>query len=150
MDCRIRRATPQDTPVIAEIERNCFSKPWSEEDFKKCFGLENYRFFIAEREGEPLGYAGMYVCLDEADVATIGVLPRFRRQGVGRALMKVLLDGAEEDGIRTVFLEVRSSNGAAKALYESLGFRAFGIRKDYYEEPTEDAVLMKYERSETC
>ena len=150
MEHLIRPMTEKDLPLVAEIERHCFSMPWSEEELEKCRGLENYRFFVSEADGRPVGYAGILCCMDEADVTTIAVEEDYRRQGIGRALLDAMLDYAEELKIRSVFLEVRAGNEPAKRLYESVGFKTVGRRKDYYEQPTEDALLMKYERRTVC
>ena len=150
MDYTIRPMSATDIPVIAEIERQCFSSPWSEEEVEKCFGLENYRFFVAETASGLAGYVGIMKCLDEGDVATLAVLPEFRRQGIALKLMQTVLDYAEEEKISCLFLEVRVSNLPARTLYERIGFRVVGLRPDYYESPRENALLMKYERRLVC
>ena len=150
MEVLIRPMIEKDLPLIAEIERKCFSAPWSEEEVEKCFRLENYRFFVAEGAPGPVGYVGLMQCADEGDVVTLAVLPECRRQGIALSLMQTVLDEAEKSGIRCLFLEVRVSNLAARSLYERIGFSVVGLRPDYYESPRENAFLMKYEWREVC
>ena len=150
MEYLIRPMTEKDLPAVAEIERQCFSKPWSEEELGKCFCLDNYRFFISEAASGTAGYVGIAKSADEGDVVTLAVLPKFRRQGMAMKLMKAVLGYAEAEGINYLFLEVRVSNLPARTLYERLGFTTVGLRPDYYEAPRENALLMKYERRAVC
>ena len=150
MNYLIRPMTGKDLPEVAEIERQCFSKPWTEEELEKCFGLENYRFFVSETASGAVGYVGIAKCADEGDVITLAVLPEYRRQGMALKLMETVLGYAEREGVNCLFLEVRVSNIPARTLYEKLGFRTVGLRPDYYEAPRENALLMKYERREVC
>ena len=97
---------------------------------------------MAEREGRILGYAGFYISIDEADITNIAVESHSRRQGIGRALMEKVIDTCENKGVRMIGLEVRAGNEPAKRMYSDLGFKEVGVRKGFYEHPTEDACVM--------
>lgn len=150
MNFKIRPLQVEDMVTVAAIERESFSKPWSEEELFKCVKLANYRFFVAEEDGRVVGYAGLLTCLDEADLTTVAVTEAYRRRGIARALLEEIQLYAREREIRYLFLEVRASNQPARALYEKCGFQEVGRRKDYYQDPVEDAILMKYERRWVC
>ena len=137
----IRRAVESDIPAIARIECLCFSSPWSEQSIKESFESDSNRFYIAENKGEIEGYLGLFVSIDMCDILNIAVLPEYRRQGVAKALVSFVIEGYK-DKIGGLTLEVRPSNVPALALYEGFGFEQVGRRKDYYRNPTEDALLM--------
>lgn len=125
---------------IAQIERHCFAHPWSEKQVAETL---NGTFFIARaKNGKAVGYAGMTVVLDEAYVTNIAVLPAYRRRGIGERLLQSLLASCLEQGCSFLSLEVRQSNFAAQKLYEKYLFSPVGVRKNYYSEPTENAILM--------
>lgn len=109
---------------------------------RACFENEANRFFVACSDGILVGFGGYSLAADQADVIDVAVLPAYRRRGIARALMHAVLADAAARGGETVFLEVRASNAPAIALYTALGFSACGIRKNYYANPREDAVLM--------
>ena len=150
MKFRIRPMKAEDLPAVSAIEEASFSLPWSAEEIERSFRLANYRFFIAEEDGAVVGYAGILRCLDEADLTKVAVTECFRRRGIASALIDTVFQYAEEEELECLFLEVRSSNFPARALYEKAGFVQVGLRKDYYENPREDAILMKYERRLVC
>ncbi len=139
---QIRPMTMEDCNQVAEIEAASFSMPWSLRAFTDTVTKENFRYFVAEEAGEILGYCGFLYVLDEAEIPNVCVKATARKQGVGRQMMTALINEAEALGIAVLFLEVRESNVAARRLYESLGFVENGIRKNFYEQPTEHAVLM--------
>lgn len=124
---------------VAEIERQCFSSPWSEEQLAEELKNDCARFFVAVENGRAVGYAGLYAVCGEGDVARVAVLPEYRKSGIAKAI----LQQAFTDDITEIFLDVRESNIPAINLYHSLGFADIGIRKAYYTHPTENAVLMK-------
>ena len=144
----IRRMKPEDVPEVYEIEKSLFSVPWSEASFREVTEKDLYVFFVASDLTRILGFAGMSVVDTEADITNVAVRKEEQRNGIGRALMKVLKAYARDHGIETVFLEVRASNDPAIALYESEGFRQVGQRKDYYESPREDALIYTLNLSE--
>ena len=144
----IRRMKPEDVPEVYEIEKSLFSVPWSEASFREVTEKDLYVFFVASDLTRILGFAGMSVVDTEADITNVAVRKEEQRNGIGRALMKVLKAYARDHGIKTVFLEVRASNDPAIALYEREGFRQVGQRKDYYEFPREDALIYTLNLSE--
>lgn len=144
-DVRVRLMGAQDTPYIAELEKICFSVPWSKEALDESLGKSEYTFLVAEIEGAPAGYAGMIRALDEGDITDVAVFPRYRGKGVAYALIKALCEKAKVLGVAQLFLEVRESNAAALALYEKAGFKRIGLRKNFYDAPRENAVLMSCE-----
>lgn len=132
----------EDLGQIAQIEKASFSMPWSEKSFEEALDNPNAFYVVAEEEGRVAGYCGAYLILDEADVNQVAVDSSRRNQGIGKKLMEALLERLEQAGASAVTLEVRKSNQAAIALYESLGFATEGIRKNFYEKPVEDALIM--------
>lgn len=139
---QIRPMTMTDCNQVAEIEAASFSMPWSLRAFTDTVEKPNFRYLVAEEAGEILGYCGFLYVLDEAEIPNVCVKASARRQGVGRKMLEVLITEAKTLGIAVLYLEVRESNEAAKALYVSLGFLPNGIRKNFYEQPQENAVLM--------
>ncbi len=135
----IRRMTQSDAPAVAALERECFSQPWPEHELLASLARPEYVFLVAEEE-KVVGYAGMIVSFDAA-VTNVAVAKDFRRKGAGRALVEGLIREAAAKNVPEIFLEVRASNTAAISLYESLGFTSRGVRKNFYEFPTEDGII---------
>lgn len=144
----IRTMSERDSSAVWELEKKCFSVPWSEESIRAMFSEEGYWNLTARDDGSLVGYIGMKAVLDEADITNVAVDPDRRRQGIGKMLLRGLLAKAGDMGIRRIFLEVRVSNTAARALYEQAGFRTVDVRKNYYEKPKEDAYIMVWESGE--
>ena len=146
MSFRIVPMTDTHLPQVAALEKICFpADPWSEELFRTA--LEHPHTVLLAAEGEDgvvLGYAVLSVVLDEGNLDNIAVAPYFRRQGVADALLSALTE-LGRTRLSALFLEVRSSNLPAIALYEKHGFVPVGRRKNYYESPREDALLMTYD-----
>lgn len=134
--------TESDVKAIAEIEKECFSKPWSEDGIREELTNESARFFVFKKNGETAGYMGMHIVLDECYIANVAVLPSHRRQGIGEKLISYGESIAEKEGCVFITLEVRVSNSAAIALYEKSGFEKIGERKNFYSDPTENALIM--------
>lgn len=143
---RFRRADADDAAVLAAMEIECFSDPWSERSFASVLENPATLFIIAECEHDgsavPVGYIGATVVADECDIINLAVMQDYRRQGIGFALAEKMIDICRKTSVCAVYLEHRQSNEAAAALYASLGFRNDGIRRRYYTSPVEDAVLM--------
>jgi len=139
---QIRPMTEKDCAKVAEIEAVSFSMPWSLQSFTETVSDSKYHFLVAEEQGEILGYCGFYSVVDEAEIPNVCVSPSARRRGIGRKLMEELICLATGLEIETMYLEVRKSNLPAQKLYQSLGFEEIGLRKNFYEQPREDAVLM--------
>lgn len=128
--------------MLALLDAQCFSLPWSENSFAEALNGKGYSFFGCFEGERLLGYGGMLTVLDEADVTNVAVLPEARRQGIGRALVEALIEEAKARDLVCLHLEVREGNEGARRLYEALGFVTDGRRKGYYRQPTEDAILM--------
>ena len=142
-DMIIREAKLDDVHSIAELDKLCFSMPWSEVSFLKEISENNIALYlVAEIAGQIEGYAGMWLIIDEGHITNVAVHPNFRRRHIGEAIVSVLLAEAQAEGITRQTLEVRVSNFAAQRLYEKFGFQACGIRKGYYEDNHEDAIIM--------
>ncbi len=137
----IRRAGAQNAADIARIEKLCFSSPWSEASVISTMENQDSAFFVAEVDGQTVGYIGSYFVLDEGNITNVAVMPEFRRKGIARGLIEALKECAEEKELSFLTLEVRASN-PARLLYEKMGFSEVGVRKNYYSNPVEDAVLM--------
>ena len=131
-------------PEAAEIERLCFSEPWSEEALVyMCTSPVTHAVAVIEKEsGRLAAYGGCEYVLDEANIVNIATHPAFRRRGCASALIDELEAFLKEKDVKNVYLEVRESNNSARALYEKMGYRAVGVRKKYYRFPVEDAVVM--------
>ena len=142
----IREMQIDDLEAVMEIENECFSVPWTETGFFTFLIRNDTLFLAAEENGMILGYAGIVMVPEDGDITNVAVRPDCRKMGVGRAIVTELCARAKEQGVRHIFLEVRKSNAAAIALYSGLGFEPIGERKDYYEEPKEDAILMRLEQ----
>ena len=131
---------------VAELERICFSAPWSRNMLAEELDNALSAFLVAlDGDGKVVGYAGVQVILDEGYITNVAVRPEWRRRGVAGKLLQVFLDFAQANHLAFLTLEVRESNYGAIALYGSRGFRSVGRRRNYYEHPREDAVIMTRE-----
>ena len=147
MDVLLKPMTKEDIPFIAELERECFSSPWTEKGLTEELTNENAVFFTARKSGEVVGYMGMHCVLDECYIANVAVSDRERRQGIGRQLLRCAEEKARERDCSFISLEVRVSNEGAIALYCSEGYEKIGERRNFYSSPTENALIMtKYLR----
>ena len=146
MKPRVKLVTPQDITIVvacAKLEETIFSDPWSLQSICTAVASPCTRMYAALSEKDKLmGYLFVTQVEDTADIDNIAVSPGFRRQGIASLLLDTALDGMDADA----YLEVRASNTPAAALYRKYGFQEIGIRKDYYESPREDAVLMQRPR----
>jgi ribosomal-protein-alanine N-acetyltransferase len=133
----------RDLAEAAGIEKLCFSHPWSEETLRSEFGSPYNWFFGAHADEKLIGYCGMQAVAGEGSVFNVAVLPEYRRQGVGESLVIELLRKSKELGLDQLLLEVRPSNLKAIWLYEKCGFVFFGLRKNYYTDPPENAIIMR-------
>ena len=142
MEFRIVDVSAEHIRQIEEIERDCFSRPWTAEQLKSQMRDEQHEFIAAVCDGRVLGYVGLMYVLDEGYISNVAVHPDARRQGIGDALIDALAAKAAELELAFLTLEVRESNAPAIALYAKHGFHPVGKRKNYYDAPKEDAVLM--------
>ncbi len=134
--------------AIEDIEKECFSTPWTREGIESELSNENARFFVAEYMSEVAGYLGMHIVLDECYIANIAVRERFRRKGIANELLSVGEEKAKEENCAFISLEVRVSNEKAIALYRKRGYNEMGERKNFYSDPTENALIMTKNFSE--
>ena len=125
----------------AELEKRCFSSPWEFEEYEKSRQREDFSCLCAYTDGEFSGFLMAFHVLDECHLLDIATEEKFRRRGIGAALIRELMKRAGEKDGSVIYLEVREKNQAARGLYEKLGFAPVGKRKDYYKYPTDDAVL---------
>ena len=143
MGFRIVNASPRHLPELETLEKRCFSLPWTEEMLMGQLPDDSHEFLAAESEsGGLLGYVGMMTVLDEGYISNVAVAPEQRRQGIADALITELLERAALRALSFVTLEVREHNVPAIALYAKHGFAPVGLRKNYYEAPVENAILM--------
>ena len=142
MEFTISDAREELLPQIQKIEQHSFSMPWTEAMLRMQLAPDSHVFLTAETEGIVVGYVGLMYVLDEGYVSNVAVHPDWRRRGAADALLTALEARARKLLLSFLTLEVRESNAPAIALYEKHGYRAVGKRKNYYEKPTEDAILM--------
>lgn len=141
----IRPARRDDVDAVAAIEKRAFSDPWSANSFRALFGNPLVHFSVAEDviTGRVLGYVVAWFVVDEAEIANLAVSDEVRRTGIGARLLDHAVAAAEQRHCGVVFLEVRESNAAARALYASRGFEVAGRRSRYYRKPVEDALILR-------
>ena len=137
----IKRFSNKDVPAkeLSEIEKECFSAPWSEESFKSAQNTSFYVYFINDA---PVGYVGIYTVLDEGYITNIAVKKACRNKGVAKSLLKEII--SVNNGLSFISLEVRKSNTPAIKLYEKFNFIKKGERKNFYSTPPEDALILTY------
>lgn len=141
----IRPAQACDIDGIVDLESRCFSDPWSRATFLDLFSMMAEglcQIVVAERDGSVVGFGVGEGVEPELHISNLAVDPKWRGLGIGRALLRALLDWGRRLGLEEAWLEVRESNQAALGLYESMGFVVTGTRKSYYRKPSEDALLM--------
>lgn len=129
-------------PAILEIEALCNTSPWSEQSFRNELVNADSTFLVAIGDGQVVGYGGAWRVIDELHITTVAVHPDHRRQGIAKKLMVRLLEEARGEGLTCSTLEVRAGNEAAIRMYENLGYASVGLRRRYYPDNREDAVIM--------
>jgi ribosomal-protein-alanine N-acetyltransferase len=139
---KIMEMTPEDVAEVAALEAQIFSMPWTSQGFLDVLRLPDSLYLTVRLAGRLIGYCGLLQSFDEADITNVAVTEQARGQGVGREMLLELMRLGKERGISRYTLEVRAGNVAAIHLYQKLGFESAGIRKNFYEKPTEDAVIM--------
>jgi len=132
---------PEYVSQVAEIEKQCFSLPWSQDAFYGEIDNPLATYVVAVEEKHVLGFAGVHVIAGEGYITNIAVSENARRRGIGEMMLERIIDICKSK-CTFVTLEVRASNTPAISLYEKLGFETMGIRRNFYEKPTEDAVIM--------
>ena len=131
-----------DIKNVLEVEEKSFTIPWHKESFENELKNNLALYLVAKVENKAVGYVGVWRVLDEGHITNVAVHPDFRGRGIAKALVSELLLLCEKDGITSFTLEVRKSNVIAQNIYKSLGFKEEGIRKRYYEDNNEDAIIM--------
>ncbi len=147
MSVKIVPMTADHLEELEKLERICFSRPWSRKMLAEELENQCAAFLVAEDSvsGRVLGYAGLMVVADEGYITNVAVFPEYRRQGIAAQILQVFVQFAEANQLAFLTLEVRPSNAAAIALYQNFGFEEVGRRKNYYDLPKEDAlILTKY------
>lgn len=137
-----RKATAADAPAIARAEDEIFPDAWSERDICDTICSEGAMCYCAVTEGELLGYIIGRTVMPEGEIYRIAVLPKYRKRGIGYRLLDYCVKSERGKGLECLFLEVRSKNAPAIALYRAYGFTECGIRRGYYKNPDDDAILM--------
>ncbi len=138
----IRRMEPGDLEAVAELEKVCFSQSWSWKLLESGLYSPFDEYYVFEQDGRIMGYCNLRILAGEGEIQRIAVLPCCRRMGVARKMMEIMEASAMSQKVCAVSLEVRKSNIAARNLYESFGFAVEAVRKGYYRNPSEDALIM--------
>lgn len=134
--------TAADVDFVAELDKKCFSIPWSRQSFAEEMENKIAVYFVATDTANIIGYCGFWQVSDEGDITNIAVLPEYRRKGIGGMLVERLIAEAHSMELELLTLEVRKSNIPAQALYKKYGFVQIGERKRYYSDNHEDALIM--------
>lgn len=142
MDLKIEKMTSSHIEEIANLEKECFSSPWSADGLKSELDNNFARFYVAFSGEKIAGYIGSHNVLGEVYITNVAVFSEFRRNGIGKTLVEFLVNEMKKENADFVTLEVRKSNLNAISLYEKCGFEKVGERKNFYEKPIEDAILM--------
>lgn len=137
--------SPEHIVQVAEIEKQCFSAPWSLQSISGELSNPISLWVVAVDKNQVVGYVGSQSVMGEADMMNLAVVPECRRQGVGEALVKELIRYLTEKEVFSLTLEVRASNESAINLYSKLGFAQVGRRPNYYSAPKEDALILRKE-----
>lgn len=140
----LREMLVDDLDAVMEIEKAVSLVPWTKEGFFAFLTRDDVMFLVVEEKEKILGYCGMMMVLDEGDVLNVVVRKERQHEGIGNFLMQSLMRLASDHGMKMIHLEVRKGNETAIRLYERLGFKRDGMRKNYYTDPVEDAILMTH------
>lgn len=138
----VRTMQQEDILSVAELEKECFSVPWSADAFRDSGRKEMYTFFVAVFEDIITGYAGIYYTCGEGNITNVAVGKQWRTKGVATMLLEHIFQNAARRRCDKIFLEVRISNLKAVSLYKKMGFEVLGTRKNFYEKPVEDALIL--------
>ena len=137
-----RRSVPQDATGIAELEGEIFSDPWSYRDVQNLICTEGGMCFTALEDGKVIAYVIGRLIAPEGEIYRVAVAPHKRQRGIGYRLLDYAVKTSKGHGLERLFLEVRSRNIPAIKLYTAYGFKEIGIRKNYYKDPQDDAIVM--------
>lgn len=139
----VRRMKLEDLNQVMILEGQIFSRPWSEESMRSALQQQDTIYLVDETEGKIRGYLGIWCMAGDGDLCNMAVSEQERRGGIASKLMEEGMICCRRQGVHRIVLEVRESNLPAKALYQSKGFAPIGVRKQYYSEPQEDAIIME-------
>lgn len=142
---RIQPFDPSDLDELMVIENISFAVPWSRESYEELWPLDTVRIWIARAGDKFVGYYLVQSVGIEMELHTFAVKPEHRRRGIGSMLLNHMIGEAKKHGVERIYLQVRPSNSAARALYYKLGFVSVGIRRGYYRDNNEDALVMRLE-----
>lgn len=142
MDVVIRPMLSEDIDGVVVVEEEAFLTPWSKDAFADEMTNQVAHYWVVELGGQIVGYAGMWLIVDEAHITNVAIAGAQRGQSLGERLMRTLMASAKEQGALKMTLEVRASNTVAQGLYEKLGFTTSGVRRQYYTDTREDALIM--------
>ena len=132
----------EDIDSVLEVSSLSFSIPWSKDSYIQELTNPIARYLVAKIDNKVVGFVGTWIVLDESHITNIAVHPNYRKQGIGSSLLETFLKYCKSQGCIAYTLEVRNSNKAARTLYEKYNFKQEGIRKGYYEDTKEDAIIM--------
>lgn len=138
----IKKMLSEDAAEVAAIERMIFSQPWSEKGFLDSLESPDTLYLVVKVQSVIVGYCGLLQSFEEADITNVAVHPEWRGRGIAYQMLQTLMEQGKTRGIERYTLEVRVSNASAIHVYEKLGFTSVGIRKNFYDMPREDAVIM--------
>lgn len=138
----IREMREEDLAQVESIEKEIFSLPWSEKSFRDASTTPENIYLVCLIDDEVAGYCGLWTVFGEGNITNMAVSDKYRRQGIGKALMQEMEKRGQQLDVSVFFLEVRESNESARALYQKMGYRDIGRRKRFYERPVEDAIVM--------
>lgn len=138
----IRSMTKDDVDSVYIVEEDCFTDPWSKESIRKELKNDLARYLVAELDNKIVGYVGVWFVVDEGHITNVAVHSDYRGKKIGDKLVKEMVKLCKESELVAMTLEVRSSNTVAQNLYRKYGFKMGGIRKEYYSDNKEDAIIM--------
>ncbi len=139
---KVKSYTKNYFDALYEIEKEAFSDFWSEKGMREELSLSQAHYYVAEEDGEILGFAGFWLIIDEAEIMKVAVKKSHRGKGIGDALLKAIIEDSISLGAKKILLEVREENTPARKLYEKNGFISYAVREKYYQ-GKENAVLYK-------
>lgn len=139
----IRRMQQEDLPQVMMLEQQIFSRPWSEQSMGSALQQPENIYLVDVMDDEILGYLGIWCMAEDGDLCNMAVAEHVRHRGIAASLLDEGMACCRKQGIQRILLEVRESNVPARTLYQRKGFIAIGVRKQYYAEPREDAIIME-------
>lgn len=143
MDVKLVSMNKSHVDMVFAIEEECFVTPWSKNSIYKELDNPLAHYYVIFLEDEAIGYGGFWTIVDEANINNIAVKPKYRGLGLGNIIVEQIINRAKDLSMKNIILEVRSSNYTAQGLYKKYGFKMVGLRKNYYQDIIEDAIIME-------